>query len=210
MGPNPDPFLIEIETYPNSDTATQLRDDAAMVLLTRGVLPDILLVVLSPKGNLEPPAEELLATNDVGLIPWVPLSAYSGPPELLLQQLKERIDQQADPSEKGNLLAATHVMAEVRYKNLDLFRFFGEQPMSMQKIFDASPTIQRIKAEAVQSNTRRQIERFLERRVGPVPEEVAAHLGTIQDQSRLDHLLNVAAESGNLDSFRSALSERQS
>ena len=104
----PDPFLIEIESYPEKDTVAQLRDDAAMVLLTRGVLPNILLVVLFPKGNLsiDPeqvvqsshglselrlkvtvvnmwtiPAEELLAANDVGLIPFVPLTRYTGPPE---------------------------------------------------------------------------------------------------------------------------------
>jgi hypothetical protein len=103
----PDPFLIEIETYPDQKTATQLRDDAAMVLLTRGVLPDILLIVLHPKGNLvvsseqvlasahglselrlrihvinlwTVPAAELLAANDVGLIPWVPLADFAGSP----------------------------------------------------------------------------------------------------------------------------------
>jgi hypothetical protein len=101
----PDPFLIEIETYPDQETSAQLRDDAAMVLLTRGVLPDILLIVLHPKGNLvvspeqvlasahglselrlrihvvnlwTVPAAELLAANDVGLIPWVPLADFTG------------------------------------------------------------------------------------------------------------------------------------
>src|ERR1700691_4005344 len=44
--PAPDPFLIEVESYPDQETVRQLRDDAAMVLLTRGVLPDILLLIL--------------------------------------------------------------------------------------------------------------------------------------------------------------------
>ena len=51
------PFLLEIESYPDSDCLRQLREDAAIVLLSRGVLPDILLVVLAPKGNLIVPSD---------------------------------------------------------------------------------------------------------------------------------------------------------
>ena len=102
---SPDPFLIEVETDPGADIAEQLRRDAAMVLLARGVLPDILLLVLARKGKLSMPedqtirsahglaelhlrirvvnlwtlsANELLAAHDVGLIPWVPLTDYTG------------------------------------------------------------------------------------------------------------------------------------
>jgi hypothetical protein len=112
-----------------------------MVLLTRGVVPDVLLLVLRPKGELaigpeqvvsaahgltelrlrvrvvslwEVPAEDLLATGDVGLVPWVPLARYDGPPEALLRQCRERIERQGKPGERDNLLAITRVMAEAR------------------------------------------------------------------------------------------------
>jgi hypothetical protein len=37
-------------------------------------------------------AEDLLAAGDVGLIPWVPLTYYAGPLEVLLQQCRVRIN----------------------------------------------------------------------------------------------------------------------
>lgn len=49
----PDLFLIEVESFPDKETLTQLRDDAIMVLLTRRVLPDVLLFVLAPTGDHE-------------------------------------------------------------------------------------------------------------------------------------------------------------
>ena len=55
----PDPFLIEIESYPDQETVKQVRRDLAMVLLTRGVIPDILVLVLHPKGNLRIAAEQI-------------------------------------------------------------------------------------------------------------------------------------------------------
>jgi hypothetical protein len=230
----PDPFLIEIETFPNSDTAGQLLDDAAMVLLTRGVLPDILLVVLCPKGNLSispqqiissahglsdlrlkvhvinlwtVPTSELLAANDVGLIPWAPLTDYAGTPESLLQTCRDRIEQQAAPKEKGFLLAATRVMAETRYNNPQLLSLLGEHAMGLQELFDASPFIQGIKAEAARNNTRKLILHTLEKRLGPVPEDLAAHLRTIDDEIKLDRLHDAAIECASLEVFRAALTE---
>jgi hypothetical protein len=58
--PAPEPFLIEIETYPEQDTLDQIRKDVAMVLLTRGVVPDVLLLVLCPKGNLAIAPEQIV------------------------------------------------------------------------------------------------------------------------------------------------------
>ena len=230
--PAPDPFLIEIESYPAAETATQIRDDAAMTILTRGMLPNILLVVLFPKGSLttEPeqvmhsshglselrlritvinmwtiPAEELLAANDVGIIPFVPLTAYSGPPEALLQRCAERIEEQASPEEKGNLLATTHVMAEMRYNKLDLLKLLGGNPMTMQKIFDASPTIQRIKADAERERSHKYILQLLEKRFEVVPEDLAAHLRSIEDQQRLDSLHDFVVECSDIEAFRVAM-----
>jgi hypothetical protein len=232
--PGPDPFLIEIETYPDQETATQLRDDAAMVILTRGVLPDILLIVLHPKGNLigSPeqvlasahglsdlrlrirvvnlwtiPAAELLAANDVGLIPWLPLTDFSGTPESLLQICKERIERDASPEEKGNLLAGTRAMAEMKYNSPQLLSLLGEQSMTMQKVWDQSPFIQRIKAEAARNTTRRHILHSLEKRFGQIPEDLAAHLQTIDDQVKLDALFDSAVECASLEVFRAALTD---
>lgn len=124
----PDPFLIEIESYPDQETISQLRDDAAMVLLSRGVLPDILLIVLFPKGNFTVPpentimsahglselrlrirvvnlwtlaADDLLATNDVGLVPWIPLTRPSGSPSSMLRNAGNASKNRRTQTKKG-------------------------------------------------------------------------------------------------------------
>ena len=83
-------------------------------------MPEVVVLFLHPKGNVEAagsvelrsrlgltkwnlswkavklwevPAEELFAAGDVGLIPWVPLSQFDGPPEPILRQCRARIDQ---------------------------------------------------------------------------------------------------------------------
>jgi hypothetical protein len=139
--PEPDPFLIEIEAYPSQDTLDQIRKDLALVLLTRGVLPDVLLLVLQLKGNQsilseqvvrsahglttlgleihvvdlwKLPATDLLSVGDIGLVPWVPLTQSEDAPEVLLQKCRDLIDQRARPDEKDNLLAMIRVMAEMR------------------------------------------------------------------------------------------------
>jgi hypothetical protein len=190
--PAPDPFLIEIESYPEPDTLDQIRKDLAMVLLTRGVVPDILLLVLRPKGNLAispeqivasargltelrlkvhvvnlwtVPAEELLAAGDVGLIPWVPLARYDGPPEALLQECRQRIEQQGKPEEQDNLLAVTRVMAEARYNDPQLLSvLLGGRIMSFEKVLLDTPAGQRFLAERDRATTER-VERETAQRV---------------------------------------------
>jgi hypothetical protein len=232
----PDPFLIEIETYPDREVLTQLREDIAMVLLTRGVLPDVLLIVLFPKGNYvveaehalnsmhgltglslrirvinlwEMSAEDLFAANDVGLIPWIPLTKPSDSPEAMLQRCRERIEQQAPPGEKGNLLATTHVMAEMRYNNLDLLTLLGGHAMTMQKIFDMSPTIQKLKAdaarEAASEALREAILSRLEKRFGSVPEDLTNRLRGIRAPNEQQRLLAHACDCSDLDAFRASL-----
>jgi hypothetical protein len=127
----PDLFLLELETYPDRGLAGQIARKQMLVFLDRGIVPEALAVILHPKprGQSRAPtetvlqsrlgfseiqarwrvvelwtlaAEELLAAGDVGLVPWVPLTQYAGPPEVLLQQCRERIDLQARPEERTN------------------------------------------------------------------------------------------------------------
>ena len=109
----PDLFLIEIATYAERRVPDQMADDIALVLLERRMLPELLTVVLHTRGNARVgdsyelrsrlgwtrlavawrvvelwnvPAEQLLAANDIGLIPWVPLAQFSDPPAVMLQE----------------------------------------------------------------------------------------------------------------------------
>ena len=85
---------------PRRGLPSRLSRDMALVFLDRGILPEMLVLVLHPKGNQQVagsahlqsacgwtrlqsawkvvelwtvPAEDLLAAGDVGMIPWVPL-----------------------------------------------------------------------------------------------------------------------------------------
>jgi hypothetical protein len=70
-------------------------------------------------------AEDLLALNDVGVVPWVPLAQSDLPPEDVLRRCRERIEQQARPEEQANLLAVTQVMTSVRYNEVALLSIPG-------------------------------------------------------------------------------------
>jgi len=52
----------------------------------------------------EVPADDLLATGDIGVVPWVPLAQFDGPPEPVIRECRTRIDQVDSRVEKENLL----------------------------------------------------------------------------------------------------------
>src|SRR5262249_18718967 len=128
---DPDPFIVEIATYPEPRVLQQVLRDSMLVFLDRDQLPEVLTLILKPRGKYRMTgraelqsrrqlsqwragwrvvelwtltAEELLAADDVGLIPWVPLTQFAGPPEAILEQCRQRIDQQAAIDERANLL----------------------------------------------------------------------------------------------------------
>lgn len=93
--------------------------------------------------------------------------------------------------------------------------------MTMEKIFNMSPTIQRIKAEVARETAlkterktarktaretaTRLVVRSLSRRFGHVPDDLLAELHAIEDQSALEDLLDIANECASLKKFRAAL-----
>ncbi len=73
---------------------------------------------MAPVKLWEVPAEEMLATGDIGLIPWVPLARFSSPPERIVSRCRTRLDQQApllEPLEYENLLTSTQFLLSLRY-----------------------------------------------------------------------------------------------
>src|SRR5438309_10722704 len=48
--PEPDPFLLEIATFPERRVEEQVLRDALLVFLDRRMLPDVITLVLRPKG----------------------------------------------------------------------------------------------------------------------------------------------------------------
>jgi hypothetical protein len=114
-------ILVEVATYPEPRVVDQVRGDLRLVRQVRGALVDAVVICLSPKGDYRVPesaeeesplgwsserlrwkvveawtlsAEDLLAAQDVGVVPWATLARYDGPPEVLLQRCRDRIDRE--------------------------------------------------------------------------------------------------------------------
>jgi hypothetical protein len=225
--PEPDLFLVEITTYPERRIEEQVLRGAQLVYLDRRALPEVLVLVLQPRGDFRLtgaseaasqhgwthlrcnwrmvelwtlPAEQLLAANDVGLVPWVPLTRFDGPPEPVLEECRRRIDQQAPPDEQANLLAVTQVLAHLRYNNRQLLSIFGGSRAMIE-----SPLVQELIAETKQRTTQQHILDNLEARFGPVPSEIAVKVRAITDEKKLSDFHRHAATCPDLESFRARL-----
>jgi predicted transposase YdaD len=225
---DPNPFIVEIATYPELRVLKQVLRDSMLVFLDRDQLPEVITLVLHPRGNFRIagtaefqsqrgfsqwvarwrvvelwalPAAQLLAANDIGLIPWVPLTQFDGPPEPVLQQCRERIEQQAVAEERANLLAVTQVLTRLRYNDPQLLTILGGS-----RIMIESPLIQEIVARTRQEKTQELIVRFLTGRFGPLPLDLTAALRTIADEPKLEELVEWAGRCPDLEAFQARLS----
>ncbi len=223
----PDLYILEIATYPEARVAHQVLADTAMVYLDRQVLPEVLVLFLFPKGrakaldainlispqgltNLqfswriaklwEVPAQELLAAGDIGLIPWVPLTKFKGAPEPIIRQCRARIDQVTSHDEHANLLAVTQFLARLRYNDTRLFEILGGGRAMIE-----SPLLQELKAEWTQETKIRNIMKFLAARFGSKAKALETEINAINDEARLEELVELAATCRTLGSFRKQL-----
>lgn len=222
--PEPDTFVIEFMTYPDRRADDQGMRDALLLFLSRGRVPELVTVVLHPKGNLRVAGElqlssrlgttrvgcawrvvelwtlaaaDLLAAGDVGLIPWVPLTQYEGTPEALIQQCKEQIDRLAKPAERSSLLAVAQVMTGLRFPDAGLLTILGGSQAMIE-----SPLIQELLAQTRHED----ILQNLDARFGSVPPELATEIRAIFDDQRLRDLHRFAALCPDLAAFRARLS----
>jgi hypothetical protein len=222
--PRADLFLVEIETYPEREHEQQVLDDLTLVLGARGALPEVISLILQPRGQFRVvgrqavasrlgysqvefrwkvvelwtlEAADLLAANDVGLIPLVPLTHYDGSPAALIEECRQRIESQASPAEQDNLLAVTQVMARLAYNDWNLLNLLVRSRAMIK-----SPIFDELRAQTAQ----RLVTNLLEARFGPVPPEIAMQLQAIIDENRLTELNRDAAFCSNLEAFRAKLS----
>ncbi len=225
-----DVCILEIATYPDSRVPSQAVRDAALVYLARDIVPEVVVLFLHPKGNVdaagsaalcsrrgltkwdlswrvvklwEVSAEHLLAAGDIGLIPWVPLTRFDGAPERIIRQCRARIDRDAPPNEHENLLAVTQVLTGLRYNDTMLFQLLGGRKAMIE-----SPVLQELIAERTRETMVRDVTDFLVARFGPKAEALEADLTAIGDEARLKELVKLAATCRTLGSFRKQLSAR--
>ena len=253
--PQDDLFLIEVATYPERRLERQLTGDLMLVYLDRGELPEALTFVLRPKGkyriprsrNLRSrhglascrlkwrvvelwtiPAEDLLQAQDVGLIPWVPLSDFPDPPETMMRRCRDAIEEYAPPDERANLLAVTQVLTFLRYNDVGLLTILGgrkvmlESPLIdelvMEKYGDllteetrkaarkaAREAARKAARETACETAHQAIVTVLEARFGDVPRGLGQEIEPVVDKEELKCLVRLAASCPSLDAFRKAI-----
>jgi hypothetical protein len=158
--PTPTLVLVEIESYADSDADRQVLDDLMLVAVERGVVPEVVSLVLKPKGNVrvmgatertsrsgrvrfggawpvvqlwELDAERLLADPDVGLVPWVPLAHSTLPPAELVSRCIQRIQAVPNDTERAGLLAVTELLAGFAYPDFSFVDLFRGHPMIIRE-----------------------------------------------------------------------------
>jgi hypothetical protein len=219
----PHHVLIEVATYSERRALRQALDDLALALVALGHLPELLMLVLLPKGRFrikgkhevrsklglsrleaewKPvelwtlPAAQYLETGAVGAVPWVTLMDFDGPPEALLERCAEKIEREAHPKDRADLLAVSQVIAQVRFPNPELFRLLGGEQAMIE-----SPLLQKMIAESRHEG----ILDLLKARFGTVPRDVTRHLREILDDKKLRRLNVLAGQCPDLQSFREGL-----
>jgi hypothetical protein len=219
----PDHFLIEVATFPEKRVLQQALDDLTLAAVYFGRLPELLVVVLQPKGRFRVSrrherqsrlgwsslaggwnvvelwalaAEDLLAAGDVGVVPWVPLTRFNGPPEELLERCRERIEAQARGDERANLLAVSQVLARLKFPQPELLALLGGQRAMIE-----SPLITELLVKTRQDD----IVEVLAGRFGKVPHEIVTRLRSVVKERELKALIRFAVRCPDLKEFRERL-----
>jgi hypothetical protein len=234
--------LIEIETYPDRTADRQVFDDLMLIALERRVIPEVVSVVLRPKGNVQLAGgverasprgttqltgawpvvrlwdlsdEELLQFNDVGLVPWLPLTQTARKPEEVLDVCWDRIAAVPDATKRESLLSVTVILASLVFDGALLRSFFGGRDVVEFPIIEEAKEMVRKKVEAetrvkVEAETTLRLSRedvlfALDIRFGPVPPDVASRVNELTDLARLKSLHRAAIVCPGLDDFRAEL-----
>ncbi len=152
----------------------------------------------------EVPAEDLLATGDVGVVPWVPLARFEGPPEPIIRECRARIDKAGSPVDKENLLAVTQYLARLRYNDEALFEILGGRKAMIE-----SPLMQELRKEWTEEGMRegeiKALMTVLVRRFGAAAEALETEIRATGDDARLKDMIEHAATCRSLASFRKKL-----
>jgi hypothetical protein len=146
------------------------------------------------------PAEELLATEDPGLMPWVPLSQFDGAPEELIRRCRRIIDVRGSSKEHVNLLAVTQVFTRLRYNEPGLFALLGGRSPMIE-----SPLIREVFAEEL-AEARAEAEakgvlRFLRLKFGVVSPTLEERVLAVRDEETLERLSEAVLRTNSLQEF---------
>ena len=146
-GQRPVLYLVEVETYPGADVDRQLLEDLMVIGLERGVMPEVISVVLHTNRNLEvrgtaesvspsgrtKPSGSLSGGSAMGIRSrrvagcwrrWIDsvgaVVPFELPPEAVLAECRAKIAEVPDKRVRESLLVVTQIMAGLAYPKLEL------------------------------------------------------------------------------------------
>lgn len=227
--------LVEIETYPDRGVEPQVLDDLMLLAVERRVVPEVVSLVLRPKGQAtvegriertspsgrtrlggswpvvrlwELTADALLADGDVGLVPWVPLTRTDLGPDQLLGVCRDRIAAVPDLTDRAGLLAVTQILAGLAFPDrrfLDLFG--GAEAMIESPVLDEVKEIlrKRYEAEGRVKSAQENVISCLDARFGSVPTDVRVKVAGVADAAKLESLVRLAATCPDIAAFAAGL-----
>jgi hypothetical protein len=224
----PQLMLVEVATYPEERVVEQISDDIRLVRQARKVLPEALVLCLCPKGTYRVPqrveaksrlgwtaevlswkviemwtqsAETVLEAPGVGTVPLATLAHFDGPPEMLLQRCRDRIDREGG-EQRANLLAVTQVFAHLHFNKPHWLDILGGTKAMIE-----SPLIQGIVAESSQAAQVKFMIHQLKGRFGPVGPNITAGLAQIKSEEKLLRLGLHVTTCKSLEAFEDRLRE---
>ncbi len=219
--------LLEIESYADADADRQVLEDVAVVLLERRRMPEVVSLVLKPKGNVrvsgtseraspsgrtrlvgtwpvvqlwDIDAERLLADPDLGLVPWVPLARSDQPPDQLLARCVERIQTVPDDTRRAALLAVTEILAGLAFPDRRFPALFRGPTTVIE-----SPVLDEAFAFVEARTNRKNIVFVLEDRFGQVPEAVTSGLQAVTLPAAFGELFRAALHCPSMNEFEQQL-----
>ncbi|HEY7427766.1 MAG TPA: hypothetical protein VH682_26280 [Gemmataceae bacterium] len=130
------------------------------------------------------------------MTPWVPLMHIDGPPESLLERCAEKIEREAHPKDRVDLLAVSQVLGGLKFPLPLLADIFGGEQTMLE-----SPFLQKMRADTIH----KVILAVLKARFGSVPRDVSRLLLEVLDEEKLTALSVLASQCPDLESFREAL-----
>lgn len=248
-------YLVEIESYADADADRQMFENLMLVAADRRRMPEAIMLVLWPKGNARVAgryemtslergttitaswrfvevwtlnATNLLAENDVGLVPWVPLTRFDVPAEDLLRECRARIDRDAPPVRRPALLGVAQILAGFALLDRRLMDILGgpsmllespylqevtkllEERLKKQLAAELTEQVSREVTEQVGRKTKHDervqaIMDVLTARFRTIPADLAPLIVAVTDVSRLADLHRWAVVCPDLAAFRSRL-----
>jgi hypothetical protein len=220
-------FLIDISTVPETRVDEQLIRDMMMVYINRGQLPEMLTLVLRPKGKSTVSSQlfresplgntsfsmkwtvidlwERSVTSSsefghAGMAPWMTLMKTDDPPEVHLMRCRDLAATASDPEHRDGLIVMTQIMSAIRYDEAVISRIFQKEFVMIE-----SPLLDKWTEHRLLRERQKMILEVLRHRGLDVDEAHAATIRAIQDETRLGILTKAAATCQSMEQFRNVL-----